>query len=71
MTSPTKRPLPYNTQHSVETVFYASAGFGPEIPASETLQTHTLVCTVAGIRNMRGLIKEDVLVMKIDQKTSS
>jgi len=38
--SPTQRPLPDNTQHSLETDIRAPAGFGPAIPESERPQTH-------------------------------
>jgi hypothetical protein len=49
VTSPKKRPLLDNTQHSQETDIHAPAGFEPAIPATEWLQTHAIDRAAIGI----------------------
>jgi len=46
--SPTQRPLPDNKQHSQEKKSMPTAGFEPEIPASEEPQTHALERSATG-----------------------
>jgi hypothetical protein len=47
--SPTKRPLPHNTQQLQETDSHVQAVFEPVFSASEKTQNHTLENAVAGI----------------------
>jgi len=46
---PSQRPLPDNTQQSLETYIHAPAGFEPAIPASVLPETHALDCAATGI----------------------
>ena len=46
---PSPRPLPDNTQHSLETYIHAPAGFESTISASERPETHALECAATGI----------------------
>jgi hypothetical protein len=54
--SPTQRPLPDDTQNSLETDIHAPRGFEPTIPASERPQTHALDRAATGIDTRRWLL---------------